>query len=109
MEKPVKGDVVVLPFPFSDLSASKKRPALILSSLHGNDFILAQITSQEKDDGFSVKLYDSDFVVGALSLESRVRPNKLFTADAGIILYVAGKIKEQKRLEVVDKLIELVN
>lgn len=41
----VKGDVVVVPFPFSDLSQSKRRPALVIANLQGNDLILCQITS----------------------------------------------------------------
>jgi mRNA interferase MazF len=44
----VKGDVVVIPFPYSDLSASKKRPALVLADLEGDDIILCQITSQNR-------------------------------------------------------------
>ena len=43
----VKGDIVVLPFPFSDLSASKRRPALVLADLQGDDIILCQITSKK--------------------------------------------------------------
>ena len=43
MGKFVKGDVVVVPFPFSDLSASKKRPALVVATLTGNDVILCKI------------------------------------------------------------------
>jgi mRNA interferase MazF len=42
----VKGDVVVAPFPFSDLSATKKRPALVVATLTGDDVILWQITGQ---------------------------------------------------------------
>jgi len=42
----VKGDVVVMPFPYSDLSATKKRPALVIAALDGDDVILCQITSQ---------------------------------------------------------------
>ena len=42
----VKGDVVVIPFPYSDLSAGKKRPALVVPCLDGDDVILCQITSQ---------------------------------------------------------------
>ena len=43
----VKGEVVVIPFPFSDLSGSKKRPALVLADLEGDDILLCQITSQQ--------------------------------------------------------------
>jgi mRNA interferase MazF len=50
MEKFVKGDIVVIPFPFSDLSGSKKRPALVLANLQGDDIILCQITSQQIKD-----------------------------------------------------------
>jgi hypothetical protein len=48
----VKGDVVVAPFPFSDLSAAKKRPALVVASLTGDDVILCQITSQTIADNY---------------------------------------------------------
>ena len=45
MARFVRGDVVVLPFPFSDLSESKRRPALVITELLRNDIILCQITS----------------------------------------------------------------
>lgn len=54
--KYLKGDVVVLPFPFSDLSSSKKRPALVIANLKGDDLILTQITSQTKKDSYSIEL-----------------------------------------------------
>ncbi len=56
----VKGDLVVVPFPFSDLSASKKRPALVMATLTGDDVILCQITSQAVADGYAVPLTDRD-------------------------------------------------
>jgi mRNA interferase MazF len=40
MERFVKGDVVVVPFPFSDLTQAKRRPALVIAELEGNDSIL---------------------------------------------------------------------
>ena len=45
MGKFIKGDVVVILFPFSDLSGSKRRPALVLADINGDDVILSQITS----------------------------------------------------------------
>jgi len=44
MGKFVKGDAVVLPFPFSDLGSSKRRPALVVAIASAGDVILAQIT-----------------------------------------------------------------
>ncbi len=49
METPVKGDVVVVPFPFSSLADQKRRPALIISNQIGSDFILCQITSKRSN------------------------------------------------------------
>lgn len=48
MEKFVKGDVVVIPFPFSDLSASKKRPALVVSNITGDDIITYNVYENKK-------------------------------------------------------------
>lgn len=52
----VKREIVVLPFPFSDLSASKRLPALVLADLQGDDVILCQITSQFNRDQYAVEL-----------------------------------------------------
>jgi len=56
MAKFIKGDVVVVPFPFSDLTQSKRRPALVVSKLEGDDIILCQITSQTVKDNYAIAL-----------------------------------------------------
>ena len=84
MAKFVKGDVVVIPFPFSDLSQSKRRPALILATLEGDDAILCQITSKNIFDNYAVTVDDADFRSGGLKQASNIRPNRLFTADTHI-------------------------
>ena len=104
----VKGDVVVTPFPFSDLSAAKKRPALVVATLTGNDVILCQITSQAVMDSYAVPLIDPDFTSGGLRQISNVRPNRLFTAETSIILYRAGTISAAKMQEVRTKLMQIL-
>ncbi|MBA3044553.1 type II toxin-antitoxin system PemK/MazF family toxin, partial [archaeon] len=52
----IKGDVVVVPFPFSDLMQTKRRPALVVAELKGDDVILCQITSQWVKDEFAIQL-----------------------------------------------------
>ncbi len=66
MERFVKGDVVVVPFPFSDLTQSKRRPALVIAELEGDDLILCQITSQSIKDKYAVSIYETDFETALL-------------------------------------------
>jgi mRNA interferase MazF len=77
----VKGDVVVVPFPFSDLSASKRRPALVLTKASAEDLMLAQITSRGASDNAAVSIGGGDFEHGGLNHDGNVRLNKLFTGD----------------------------
>lgn len=107
MERLVKGDVVVLPFPFSDLTKSKKRPALVVATIKGDDIILCQITSKAKEDNYSIRLIDNDFEVGKLHIPSNIRPNRLFTADRSIILYKIGSLKSNKVDETEESIIKI--
>jgi len=104
----VKGDVVVIPFPFSDLSQSKRRPALVIAPLEGNDVILCQLTSKIVKDTYAISIDDTDFASGSLKQPGNIRPNRLFTADTHIILYRVGSIRDEKLAQVLDKLIEII-
>ena len=107
MGKFVKGDIVVVPFPFSDLSMSKRRPALVLVDLKGADLILCQITSQSIRDDMAISIDLTDIDNGALNTVSNARPNKLFTADENIILYQIGKLKNDKLSVVISKVVDM--
>ncbi len=108
MERFVKGDVVVVPFPFSDLSKAKRRPALVIAEVEGRDLILCQITSQYVKDNYAIQIDNEDFESGGLKHTSNVRPNRIFTADRDIILYRAGRLKKEKVKEVIEKIIEIL-
>jgi len=69
MEGFIKGDVIVIPFPFSDLTRVKRRPALVIADLEGNDLILCQITSQSIRDRYAILIDESDFEPGRLGEE----------------------------------------
>ena len=86
----MKGDVVVVPFPFTDLSRAKRRPALVIATPEGEDVLLCQITSQQVRDSYAISLEDVDFSDGALRVPSNIRPNRIFTADGRIVLYRGG-------------------
>ncbi|MGH9855333.1 MAG: type II toxin-antitoxin system PemK/MazF family toxin [Blastocatellia bacterium] len=104
----VKGEVVVIPFPFSDLTISKPRPALVVAELRGDDVILCMITTPNRPDGYSIPLSASDFASGSIHHDSFIRPNRLFTGDSNIITKAIGKLSATKMAEVEQKIIGII-
>ena len=96
----LKSSIVIINFPFSDLSTTKRRPALVIADWQSNDVILCQITSIAYKDVYAIELTDKDFTSGSLIKTSYIRPNKLFTVDKSIILQQAGIISTDKINEV---------
>jgi len=109
MERFIKGDIVIIPFPFSDLSGSKRRPAFVITELGGDDVLLCQITSKAGKDRYSINLVSSDFHEGGLLLSSNIRPNKIFTADKSIIIRRAGTVKTAIVDKVIDTIIDIIS
>ena len=87
------GQVVVLPFPFSDLTRNKFRPALLLANVGRDDWIACQITSNAFADTRAIAISVADFVSGGLQRQSYARPGKLFTANATWFSTVAGELQ----------------
>jgi mRNA interferase MazF len=104
----VKGDIVVIPFPFSDLSSSKRRPALVLADLPGDDILLCQITSQPSIEQDSLLLETKDFKNGFLPVVSYIRPTRIFTADKMLIIRKAGTISTKLMNNVIDNLVAVL-
>ncbi len=107
MERFVKGEVVVLEFPYTDLSRTKKRPSLIVANLKGDNLILCQITGQPRPDQDLINLKKDDFQTGGLQRDSFVLPSFVFTIHKSKINYTAGKLKQEKIKEVERKLCEI--
>jgi mRNA interferase MazF len=107
METFVKGDIVVFPFPFSDLTEAKRRPAAILATLEGEDLIVCQITSS-RSDKYSISLEDKDFKQGSLKQSSFIRPNRIFTISKSAVNYKIGSLKHEKLRDILEKLISIL-
>jgi len=95
MGKFIVGDVVAVPFPFSDLSGKKLRPALVLATVEHDDVILCQITSKPFASKRAIAVNTGDFQSGGLPAASYIRPDKLFTAESTIILKNKGTLRPQ--------------
>jgi mRNA interferase MazF len=107
LEGLVKGDIVILDFPFSDLSARKRRPALVLRPLQ-YDAILLPITTSLSTDEYAVVLGPDDFAEGGLRAASLIRSDTIFTADKTLILGKAGRVRDRKLREVVGRVVTLL-
>jgi mRNA interferase MazF len=102
------GQVILLPFPFSDLTRSKLRPALLLAEAGRDDWIACQITSNPYADPHAIVLAPEDFTSGGLQRTSFARPGKLFTANVSLFAAAAGLIAQGRLDEVRNALIAII-
>jgi mRNA interferase MazF len=83
-------EIVLVPFPYSDLSSTKKRPVLIISNDDYNikfeDILVCIITSNQFKDDYSVDLGNDDLEIGILPELSVVKTHKLFTIHKSKII-----------------------
>lgn len=100
------GHVVMVNFPFSDLSGSKRRPAVILAVLEQDDYILCQITSKPYDTQ-SIILNQTDFFSGSLQRVSYARTSKIFTAHQSIISSTVGQLNQTVIAQLLQKVITI--
>jgi mRNA interferase MazF len=105
---PTVGSVVLVPFPFSDLSKAKLRPALVLADSGRGDWILCQITSNPYADPRAVTLADADFDAGSLRVTSYARPGKLFTASSSLMMSQVGSLSQGTLQSIVEAVIDLL-
>ena len=105
-------DIVLIPFPYSDLSGGKMRPALVVSSDEfngrGMDVICCAITSKSARDPSSVTITNADVEPCFLAVESKVKPYRLFTISKRIVYKNLGKLKKDKFNEVVSGVYDLI-
>ena len=103
MEGFVKGDIVVLDFPYSDMKDSKRRPVLVLKVPKGKDIIVLQITASSYEKDVEIKIKNKDFNQGGLKRDSFVRIDKIASIEKTLIKYKAGSLKKEKFEEILEK------
>lgn len=101
-------DIILIPFPYSDLTQNKQRPAIVLSNKEHNskneDCICSAITSNPRNYENSIEIEQTDLETGKLPLDSRIKPNKIFTLNKKLIIKKLAKLKIDKSKEVVQNL-----
>ncbi|MFQ6043134.1 MAG: type II toxin-antitoxin system PemK/MazF family toxin [Candidatus Poribacteria bacterium] len=108
MVTPTTGAVVLVPFPFSDLSRAKLRPAVVLADVGRGDWILCQVTSNPYGDSQAITLTNASFATGSLHLTSYARPGKLFTANDNLMVTQVGTLKADVLQQIIDAVINVL-
>ena len=108
MDPPSTGSVVLVPFPFSDLSQTKLRPAVVLANANRSDWILCQVTSNPFGDTHAIALNETCFTTGSLRITSYARPGKLFTANDTLIVEQVGILKVDPIKQIIEKVVSLL-
>ena len=80
----VGGDVVVVPFPFTDLQSSKRRPAVVLATFARGDLLICQITSRSESHPTAVAIGTDDFLRGGIDRPSVALPHRLVTVHEAV-------------------------
>jgi len=95
-----RGTVVLTPFPFTDLSGRKVRPAVVVSrsDRSGSDVVLAFITTYRDRNLTGADLLigrdDPDFQLTGLKVDSVVKCDKLVTIDSSVLLGELGALSD---------------
>lgn len=109
MARFVAGDVVVVPFPFTDLASSKVRPAVVLATSTRNDILLCQITSRDTGHPEAIAVKMTDFSSAEkLPRDSYALPHRLVTANESCVRRRAGHLQDAKLREVRDRVCAFV-
>lgn len=107
-----QGEIVIVPFPFTNLSGIKQRPVLILSKKEYNtaaeDVITCGITSNLKNDAHSIRIDNTNLLEGKVLAPSRIKVDKLFTLHQSIIIKRMGRLNQDTIREVKDRLFKLM-
>lgn len=97
-------EIVLIPFPFTDLTSAKKRPVLIISNDAYNskhdDILIAAITSKSYSDEYSVSIDNDSLEYGILPEPSVIKVSKLFSAHRNLIIKKYSIINKTKFSEV---------
>jgi mRNA interferase MazF len=102
------GTVVLVPFPFSDLSNSKLRPAVVLADVGRGDFVLCQITSKSYSDERAVEIGQQSFSTGSLRITSFARPGKLFTANENLFTQKVGTLSTSAFRQIINAVVTIL-
>ena len=94
------GDVVLAPFPFTDLSEIQVRPAVVVADVGTQDWVLCEITSSSQLRSLYIAIGPGDMERGRLRHRGWARPDRLYTVNERVFRHTIGRISAAKHAEI---------
>jgi mRNA interferase MazF len=105
-------DIIMIPFPYTDLTETKQRPAIIVSNNNYNDtlddVVVCAVTSKFQRDEFCIELLDTNLDYGKLPEVSFVKAHKLLTIHKSKIIKKYSRVKEDYFSTIQDRIADLI-
>ena len=106
-----RGDILLVPVPFSNLSSVKKRPVLVMSNNAHNsvsrDIIVIAITSNLAQRGIEIE--NDRLLNGFLPKKSVIKVDKVYTLDAAIVIKRIGRVNDDVLSTVYNELVKIIS
>jgi mRNA interferase MazF len=105
-----KGDIVIIPVPFTDNEGYKLRPAVVVSNdtVHQTgDIMIVQITSKLNQDNLSIPITNNDVTEG-LPVKSYIRVHKIFVLEQRLIKGKVSSLKIAKYQELIQRINQII-
>ena len=108
-----QGDLLLVPFPFSDQSGKKVRPVIVISNndfnIASEDIIVVGVTSNISKDKYTINLTDKDLDEGKLHTNCCIKIENILKLDKELIVKKIGKVNKNTFKEIVSKLNEIIS
>lgn len=105
-------DIILFPFPYTNFSKTKIRPAIILSNDKYNssseDLLIVAITSVIKNEPYSIIINNGNLEKGSLIKKSRIKSDHIFTVDKNLIRKKIGKINNKTFSQIKKEILKLI-
>lgn len=106
-------EIVLVSFPFSDLQASKVRPAVVMSkdsyNSRSKDLIAIPLTSNLKAKGYTLLVTNKELESGRLVVDSKAKVDRIFSVNQSLVRMTVGRVRTETHRSLVRILVGLVS
>lgn len=106
-------DILLIPFPYSELTTTKVRPVIVLSNNEYNekspDIVVVPMTTNLQLREYAVFLTNKDLESGKLIKNSKIKVDRIFSISKKLIRMKIGKVKKEVHEKIKEILYELVS